>query len=93
MGCAQRACRVSLNLLHDEAPRQGNGPLDLPVDYRSPWWTAVGDQVRAAGCSVLVYGSPLAEPPSVIDVAYWPRPDEPSRLLHGRYRTLSRPNR
>jgi hypothetical protein len=31
------------------------GPLDLSLDYRSPWWAAVGDQVRAAGCSLSVY--------------------------------------
>jgi hypothetical protein len=30
-------------------------PLDLPLDYRSPWWAAVGDQVRAAECSLSVY--------------------------------------
>jgi hypothetical protein len=28
---------------------------DLPLDHRSPWWAAVGDQVRAAGCSLSVY--------------------------------------
>ncbi len=33
----------------------GIGPLDLPLDYRSPWWAAVGDQVRAAGCSLSAY--------------------------------------
>jgi nitrogen-specific signal transduction histidine kinase len=55
LGCAQRACRVSLNLLHDEARRHGHGPLDLPLDCRSSRWAAVGDQVRAAGCSLSVY--------------------------------------
>jgi hypothetical protein len=44
-----------LTLLHEEARRHGHGPLDLPLDYRSPWWAAVGDQVRAAGCSISVY--------------------------------------
>jgi hypothetical protein len=29
--------------------RHGHGPLDLPLDYRSPWWTAVGNRVRATG--------------------------------------------
>jgi hypothetical protein len=33
----------------------GTGPLDLPRDYRSPWWAAVGDQARAAGCTLSVY--------------------------------------
>jgi C4-dicarboxylate-specific signal transduction histidine kinase len=33
----------------------GHGPLDLPLDHRSPWWAAVGDRVRAAGCSLSVY--------------------------------------
>jgi hypothetical protein len=37
------------------ARRHGHGPLDLPLDYRSPWWAAVGDQVRAAGCSLSLY--------------------------------------
>jgi len=35
--------------------RHGHGPLDLPLDYRSPWWTAVGNRVRAAGGSLSVY--------------------------------------
>jgi GAF domain-containing protein len=46
LGCARR--------LHDEARRHGHGPLDLPLDYRSPWWAAVGDQLRAAGRSLSV---------------------------------------
>jgi PAS domain S-box-containing protein len=56
--------------LHDEARRHGHWPLDLPLDYRSPWWAAVGDQVRAAGVLSFSLRSPLTEPPSVIDVAY-----------------------
>jgi len=47
--------RLFETLLHDEARRHGHGPLDLPLDYRSPWWTAVGDQVRAAGALFSVY--------------------------------------
>jgi signal transduction histidine kinase len=35
--------------------RHGHGPLDLPLDYRSPWGPALGDRVRAAGCSLSVY--------------------------------------
>jgi hypothetical protein len=42
-------------ILHDQARRHGHGPLDLPLDYRSPRWTAVGDQMRAAGCSLSIY--------------------------------------
>src|SRR6476646_2512607 len=42
-------------ILHDQARRHGHGPLDLPLDYRSPWWAAVGNRVRAAGCSLSVY--------------------------------------
>jgi C4-dicarboxylate-specific signal transduction histidine kinase len=33
----------------------GDGPLDLPLDHRSPWWAAVGDRVRAAGRPLSVY--------------------------------------
>jgi len=29
-------------ILHDQARRHGHGPLDLPLDYRSAWWAAVG---------------------------------------------------
>jgi hypothetical protein len=61
-------------------------PLDLPLDYRSPWWAAVGDHLRAAGCSLSVYDPRLTKPSSVIDVAYWqPRADvraTPSEVNH-----------
>src|SRR5258708_24675420 len=43
-------------LLHYQTRGHGHGLIDLPLDYRSPWWAAVGDQVRAAGCSLSVYG-------------------------------------
>jgi GAF domain-containing protein len=42
-------------ILHDQARGHGHGSLDLSLDHRSPWWAAVGDQVRAAGCSLSVY--------------------------------------
>jgi hypothetical protein len=35
LGYGRRACRVSLNPLHDEARRRGHGPLDLTFDCRS----------------------------------------------------------
>ena len=35
------------------------------------WWAAVGGHVRAAGVLFFSLRSPLTEPPSVIDVAYW----------------------
>jgi C4-dicarboxylate-specific signal transduction histidine kinase len=41
--------------LHHEVERSRDGTVDLPLDYRSPWWAAVGDRVRAAGCSFSVY--------------------------------------
>jgi K+-sensing histidine kinase KdpD len=44
-------------LLDHEARRHGHGPLDLPLDHRSPWRAAVGDQLRAAGRSLSVYDS------------------------------------
>ena len=40
---------------HDKARWHGHGSGDLPLDYRSSRRTAVGDQVRAAGCSLSVY--------------------------------------
>jgi signal transduction histidine kinase len=40
---------------HDEARGHGHGPIYLPLDHRSPRRTAVGDQVRAAGCALSVY--------------------------------------
>src|SRR5258708_12667551 len=69
-GGARRASRAVGAILHDQARRYGHGPLDLPLDYRSPWWAAVGDQVRAAGGRSFSLQSPLNEPPSLIDVAY-----------------------
>jgi C4-dicarboxylate-specific signal transduction histidine kinase len=40
---AENLQRLFAPLLHDEAQRDGHGPLDLPLDYRSPWWAAVGE--------------------------------------------------
>jgi signal transduction histidine kinase len=41
--------------LHISTASVGHGPLDLPLDYLSPWRAAVGDHVRAVGCSLPVY--------------------------------------
>ena len=53
MGCARRACRVSLNPSTRPSPTAwwAWASRSAALDYRSPWWAAVGDQVRAAGCS------------------------------------------
>jgi hypothetical protein len=52
-GCLLRCFGQVVALLHDQA--RGHGPVYLPLDYRSPWRTAVGDAVRTAGCSLSVY--------------------------------------
>jgi hypothetical protein len=57
-----RHSRVSVNFAFEAERRSvrdgyafAHGPLDLPLDYRSPWWAALGDRVRAAGCFLSVY--------------------------------------
>jgi signal transduction histidine kinase len=42
-------------LLHYEAQRHGDGPIDLQVDHREPRRTAVGEPDRPPRCSVSVY--------------------------------------
>ena len=55
-GLTPESLRASLRpVLHDQARRHGHGTIDLPFDRRSPWGTYMGDQVRAAGCSLSVY--------------------------------------
>ena len=49
-------------LLHHQAQRLGNGPIDLPLDHRSAWGTIVGGGERTARCylSVLDAGEAIA---------------------------------
>ena len=55
-GFAPESSRARVRGFYTTKPeRHGHGPVDLPVDHRSPWRTAVGDPVRTAGCSLSVY--------------------------------------
>jgi PAS domain S-box-containing protein len=44
-------------LLHDQARRLGDGPIDLPFDHRSSWGTIVGDRERAPGRRLSIHGA------------------------------------
>ncbi len=52
---AETLPRLFESILHDKARWHGHGSGDLPLDHRSSRRTAVGDQMRTAGCSLSVY--------------------------------------
>ena len=64
-GLAPASSRAPLRrLLHDQAQRLGDGPVDLPLDHRSARGPIVGGGERTAGChlSVLNADAAIARP-------------------------------
>src|ERR1700722_18981044 len=59
VACASRCeTPVRVEPFYTTKPEGGHGPLDLPLDHRSPWRTAVGDLVRTTRCSLSGYDPP-----------------------------------
>ena len=47
-------------LLHDQAHRNGDGTVDLPLDHRSSWRTIVGERERAPRRRLPIHGPAYA---------------------------------
>ena len=58
--------RVFRRVLHDKAWRLGDGPVDLPLHYRSAWRTIVGERERAPRRRVSIHGARAPKPGIVI---------------------------
>src|SRR5712692_9343750 len=72
MGCARRACRVSLNPSTRRSPTAWAWASRSAARLLKPMVGGCGRPGASRGVLSFSLRSPLTEPPSVIDVAYWP---------------------
>src|SRR5258708_16024560 len=71
MGCARRACRVSLNPSTRRSPPAWAWASRSAARLSKPMVGGCGRPGASRGALSFSLRSPLTEPPSVIDVAYW----------------------
>src|SRR6185295_6457979 len=71
MGCAPRACRVSLNPSTRPSPTVWAWGSRSAARLSKPMVGGSGRPGASRGVRSFSLQSPLNEPPSVIDVAYW----------------------
>jgi len=86
MGCARRACRVSLNRSTRRSPTAWAWASRSAARSSRPMVGGCGRPSASRGVLSFSLRSPLTEPPSVIDVAYWHKTDLPRYPQFGRYR-------
>src|SRR5437660_56239 len=89
MGCAWKACRVSLNPSTRRSPTAWAWASRSAARLSKPMVGGCGRPGASRGVLSFSLRSPLTEPPSVIDVAYWPIASIRTHTLNGRYRRHS----
>src|SRR6266511_4190153 len=71
MGCARRACRISLNPSTRRSPTAWAWASRSAARLSKPMVGGCGRSGASRGVLSFSLRSPLTDPPSVIDVAYW----------------------
>src|ERR1700741_3798828 len=79
MGCARRACRVSLNPSIRRSPTAWAWASRSAARSSKPMVGGCGRPCAGRGVLSFSLRSPLTEPPFVIDVGYWHFSDVPGR--------------
>src|SRR6476660_363468 len=82
MDCARRACRVSLNPSTRRSPTAWAWASRSAAGLSKPMVGGCGRPGASRRVLSFSLRSPLTEPPSVIDVAYWHATDMPQLSLY-----------